>query len=303
MTSIYLTFQGSRQIKIFVFAVFLAAVFMLGPTSTLANHPVLVEGNCLFAPFGHAPSPVPAGTCGDYDGDGRIGINEDNDGDRVFGTLTAALGSLGTNQNGMVTIVASGTFNESIVISGNITLQAANGVEASIDAVLQGDTAGANDVRQGIGNGTGAGLRSDFPGQFGIIVSAANSRRVVIRNITIRNWGAGGIHIGGDSHVTIDNCRFEHNINYGIDAHDNARVTVTNSLVQSTGFRVNPTTGDFPNNHIGNPGHGISFRNTSSGIVSFTVITGNFAAGLINSGTGTLVAIPNTNTIFDNGIN
>ncbi|HJU53033.1 MAG TPA: hypothetical protein VJ715_00615, partial [Pyrinomonadaceae bacterium] len=55
-------------------------------TKVEANHPVLVEGNC--------DSPVPGttlvapGTCGDFDGDGRIGTAEDTDGaDRIFGTL------------------------------------------------------------------------------------------------------------------------------------------------------------------------------------------------------------------------
>src|SRR5918993_5814851 len=72
----------------------LAAIVAMSLTfgnNVSANHPVLVEGNC--------DSPVPGttivslGTCGDFDGDGRIGTAEDTDGtDRIFGTIAAALG-------------------------------------------------------------------------------------------------------------------------------------------------------------------------------------------------------------------
>src|SRR5918997_2853318 len=89
---------------------FVGAAFWGAPDAS-ANHPVLVEGNC--------DSPVPgttivaAGTCGDFDGDARIGTAEDTDGaDRIFGTLSAALGpgtgaaaGTGANQNGHIIIV------------------------------------------------------------------------------------------------------------------------------------------------------------------------------------------------------
>ena len=74
-------------------AMIAALLFMslIAGSNVSANHPVLVEGNC--------DSPVPGttivtgGTCGDFDGDGRIGTAEDTDGaDRIFGTLKAALG-------------------------------------------------------------------------------------------------------------------------------------------------------------------------------------------------------------------
>jgi len=142
-----------------------------------ANHPVYVEGNC--------DSPVPGttivttGTCGDFDGDGRIGTAEDTDGaDRIFGTLAAALGpgtgagaGTGANMNGTILIVKSGRFAESLVIGntigapyvggcgdptvggctpGNVTIEAAPGVVAEIDAVFQGDPAGGNPLRQGL---------------------------------------------------------------------------------------------------------------------------------------------------------
>ncbi|MBA2614627.1 MAG: hypothetical protein H0U90_02445 [Actinobacteria bacterium] len=51
-------------------AVFTAALAAASPA--WANHPVLVEGNCLDPPAGNPGSTAP-GTCGDYDGDTRIG--------------------------------------------------------------------------------------------------------------------------------------------------------------------------------------------------------------------------------------
>src|SRR6185503_15329024 len=103
----------SATIFVAAIAVFGAAL-LVGSKNASANHPVLVEGNC--------DSPVPGttlvapGTCGDFDGDGRIGTAEDTDGaDRIFGTLNAALGpgtgaaaGTGANYNGTVLIVASG---------------------------------------------------------------------------------------------------------------------------------------------------------------------------------------------------
>lgn len=129
-----------------------------------ANHPVLVEGEL------------------DFDGDGLVGLAEDadNDTDRVFGTINAALGAAngGANQNGRVIIVTSGRFREIVFITaanGNVTLEAAPGVEANIDAVVAGARA------------------SQFPGTTptqsspGIVVDAASNRSVIIRNIVSRN--------------------------------------------------------------------------------------------------------------------
>lgn len=290
MSNFCATFQSVTRTRFLLLAAFFAAVIMFGTTSAFANHPVIVEGNCNFGASGHQNGPVaPGGICGDYDGDGRIGFQEDNDGvDRIFGTLTAALGANGINQNGTITIVTSGTFAEIIFISGNVTLQAAPGVEANIDAILQGDDATANAARQA---------------HEGIIVDAPADRYVVIRNITSRNWTS-GIQVRNNSRVTIENSRFEHNVNYGIDVIGAAsRVAITKSEVHATGFRTNPATGNFPTANPPNPGHGISFRGGSSGIVSFTTVTGNFASAIINGGSGTLQFIPNSNTIFDNGVN
>jgi hypothetical protein len=284
MSSFYAKLQGIKPVRFFAIMTFFVAAIAFGTTNVYANHSIFVEGNCNFAPYGHQNGPVPAGTCGDYDGDGRIGLQEDNDGDRVFGTLIAANGMLATaaNNNGTITIVSSGTFAETVTITGNVTLQAAFGVEANIDAVLQGDP-GSN-ARQG---------------QFGIIVNAPANRYVVIRNISSRNWTS-GIHIDGGSRVLIDDCRFEHNTNYGIEVNEAARVVVTNSVVVGTGFRLNPVTGDFPTTSAPNPGHGISFEDTSSGIVSFTTVSGSFGAGINKTSTGMVQTF--SNTIFDNGL-
>lgn len=135
-------------------------------TFVSANHPVLVEGEA------------------DFDGDGRLGTAEDTDGDdRIFGTITAALGAAngGANQNGRVTIVTSGRFHEQLIVSnanGNTTIEAAPGVEATIDAVATGTRAAqfsgsTNVVRQG---------------QPGIIINSPNNRYVTLRNLVVRNW-------------------------------------------------------------------------------------------------------------------
>ncbi len=260
---------------------------VLGAYNVSANHPVLVEGNCNNPPAGN-PGPVTPGTCGDYDGDGRIGTAEDTDGDRVFGTIRAAVGVAGgtgpsINQNGTVTIVTSGTFPEQVNITGNVTLQAAPGVEANLDAVLQGDP--GSTARQG---------------QPGIIVNSPANRYVVIRNILSKNWTS-GIQVNGESRVAIESCRLENNVNYGVEVNDNARVTVAKSEVHATGFRLNPATGDFPTTAAPAPGNGIEFDDNSSGTVFFTTVSGSFGSG-IATGKGNAVCAYLVN-VFDNGRN
>lgn len=252
-------------------------------TNVSANHPVLVEGNC--------DSPVPGttlvspGTCGDFDGDGRIGTAEDTDGaDRIFGTLRAALGpgtgaaaGTGANHNGTITIVTSGRFAESLFIGdggivpgegvgnpGNVTIEAAPGVSASLDAVLQGDPAGGNTARQ-----AGDGID---------IYYLTTGKKVVLRNLTIRNF-SWGIYATLNSNVTIDNCRFEHNLNYGIQVVSSAKVFIIGSRFAGTGFRI-PVSGP------ASPGHAISYEGASSGEVAQTQITGSAGRALSNTGTG-----------------
>jgi hypothetical protein len=87
--------------------------------------------------FPGTTSGIIAGTCGDFDGDGRIGTAEDTDGsDRIFATLNAALGpgtgtaaGTGENFNGRILIVTSGRFSEQVLIfngsTGNLEIEAA----------------------------------------------------------------------------------------------------------------------------------------------------------------------------------
>ncbi len=255
----------------FLFKILPLAAGVMLASNAYANHPVLIEGNCLVPPAG-ASSGAPAGTCGDYDGDGRIGTAEDDDGDRVFGTIGRALGVTGgtdatsINQNGKATIVTSGVFAEVVRITGNVTLEGAPGVEANIDAVLQGDPAS-----------------TALQGQPGIIVNAPSNRYVTIRNIQSRNWTS-GIQVNGSSRVAISDCRIENNINYGIEVSSTARVKIDNCEVHATGFRLNPVTGDFPTTSRPNPGKGIAFRGGSRGAVFRTEVSGSFGAGIASNG-------------------
>lgn len=247
---------------------------LIGGSSVSANHPVLVEGNC--------DSPVPgttiveAGTCGDYDGDGRIGTAEDTDGaDRIFGTLNAAVGpgtgaaaGTGANLNGRVIIVKSGRFAETLVLtpagssaSGNLELEAAPGVEANIDAVLQGDPAGGNTFRQ-----SSVGIFIDWP----------PSGTVTLRNLTIRNY-LEGVRATNNSRVYLENCRVQHNRDYGLRAVGGARLTVNNCQITSTGRRI-PVGGGVPG-----PGHGISFEFLSGGVVSNSIIANSVGAAISNT--------------------
>lgn len=245
----------------------------LATTSAWANHPVLLEGNCLVPPPGSGSSGPPQ-ACGDYDGDGRIGRAEDNDGDRVFGTIFGALGPSGVNMNGAITIVTSGVFSEIVRITaqnGNVTLQAAPGVEADIDAVLQGDA-------------PGSAARQNEPG---IVVNAPDNRRITFRNLTIRNWTI-GIQVNGASVVTIEDCRIENNTDYGILAKDSSKVKVDKTSVLSTGYRVNPTS-NFPSSENNpRPGSGIAFIENSSGAVFRTEVSGSFRAGIIDRSGGSV---------------
>lgn len=245
----------------------LSGALLLYSAGALANHPVLVEGEQ------------------DFDGDGRLGVAEDTDGqeDQIFGTINAALAAAnrGANQNGHVIIVTSGRFLESVTISaanGDVTLQAAPGVEAEIEAVRAGDAAG-NALRQAAS---------------GIIINAPANRIVTIRNIVSRNW-TDGIVVSGSSRVVIDNCRIEHNKNFGIHVTDSARATITQSRVVGSGFRVGAGVDNTPA-----PGIGISFQGMSSGVVAGTTVSSNFAAGISNTTSKPGVRVFNSAVVFDN---
>jgi len=261
-------------------AALLSGVFYVSTSKVSANHPVLVEGNC--------DSPVPGttlvspGTCGDYDGDGRIGTAEDTDGaDRIFGTINAALGpgtgaaaGTGANFNGSIMILGDGRFAESIYIGenfgtggsaapGNVTLEAAPGVSADIDAVLQGDPAGGN------------GLRQSQPGITVSYLTNASNRVVTLRNLTVRNFDT-GIWANNASRVFIDNCRVENNLNFGIRVSNTSRATVINSKVSATGFRL-PVTVAATN------AWGIGLEQSGQARIADTTVTHNLGGGIINN--------------------
>ena len=285
-------------------ALLLAGAALWGGTSVEANHPVLVEGNC--------DSPIPgttilnnAGTCGDFDGDGRIGTAEDTDGaDRIFGTLAAALGpgtgaaaGTGANHNGKIIIVASGRFAETLVVGnplvsggpgsanpGNVTIEAAPGVEANIDAVLDGDTAAAataNKNRQ-----AKVGITINYTPSF-------PSRVVTLRNLVIRNFVI-GVDVVGISRVNIDNCRFENNTRTNLRLRNTSQTVVTNSQIQSAGFRIGSVSS------AGEPGDGIQVLKGSKLRVADTTIAHNRGAGINNAGLAPDVVLFKVGTYYNN---
>ncbi|HYC94007.1 MAG TPA: right-handed parallel beta-helix repeat-containing protein [Thermoanaerobaculia bacterium] len=266
---------------------------LLAATAAWANHPVLLEGNC--------DSPVPGttlvgtGKCGDWDGDGRVGAAEDGDGaDRIFGTIEAALGAgmsgSGINLNGTITIVTSGRFVPSSTVrigdapSGptNVTIEAAPGVTALFDAVLQGDPAGGNTLRQNI-----AGILVDATG---------DDDRIVFRNLTIQNW-VEGIRVTGGARVTIDNCRFEHNLNYAVRAMGTSLVIVYESTITDTGTRGGSGVSNF-----GVPGRAVSYEESARGMVARSQIFNSKADAVTNeSSLGTSAVFHHQVVISGNG--
>jgi hypothetical protein len=241
------------------------------PSLALANHSVLIEGE------------------EDFDRDGRIGSAEDTDGaDGIFGKINSAIsggpgivGSLGNN--GTAVIVTSGRFPEVVNITGPVTLEAAPGVEAVIEAFLSpaADPARLADFDTMMSNNT---TRQQAPG---IIVNVPtnstnlnglNDRPVVIRNVSITNWTDGIAVMSG--RVLIDGVRIEHNVNHGINVMGSSQVAILDTRVSATGFRLNPASGDFPRVVVGAPGIGVRFRNTSTGDIQRSSVTNSFAAGL-----------------------
>jgi hypothetical protein len=265
-------YRFSQKLTRAASAAFLIALVAAASPLARANHPVLLEGNNAAngAPGTTAVTPIASG---DYDGDGLVGTAEDTDNatDRIFGTIGAALASAnaGANQNGRVTIVSSGRFGELVAITaanGNVTIEAAPGVEANLDAVISGDGAG-NTTRQAAS---------------GIVIEAPANRVVTLRNLVIRNFAI-GIEIKGASRVHIDNCRIENNRDHGIKVSGDAAVSITGTQVNGSGYRagsLGDTTIDPPTD-IANPGNGITFEDDSTGLVADTVVTGSLGTGIV----------------------
>ncbi|HVG30451.1 MAG TPA: right-handed parallel beta-helix repeat-containing protein [Pyrinomonadaceae bacterium] len=295
----------ARRARLALFPLLALALFagtsFWGGAEVSANHPVLVEGNCDSPVPGQTQVPTVPGTgggtsggiCGDWDGDGRIGTAEDTDGaDRIFGTLTAALGpgtgasaGTGANSNGTVLIVASGRFSEPPQVignavpgfpggsaaPGNVTIEAAPGVVANIDAVFQGDPVGGNTDRQ-------------QRGAFLITYTSAFPDRIVtLRNLTFRNY-LEPVGITGFSNVVIDNCRFTNNLGIGVNINGPANIVVMRSHFEGNGRRIGG-----PSN-TPSPGDGIAIAGNPTVKISDTTFTLNVGAGIRNN-TGSAAAV------------
>jgi hypothetical protein len=151
-----------------------------------------------------------------------------------------------------------------------VTIQAAPGVSAEINAVLQGDVAGNNNVRQ-----EGVGID---------VFAASPDNKIILRNLTIRNY-ATGLRLQANSRVTIENCRFENNRDYGIQVLNTARLEAKGLRIAATGFRVSTA------NNTTTFGHGISFEGNSAGTVFHSQITGSFGAAISNTSAGGAAAV------------
>jgi hypothetical protein len=250
------------------------------PSLAFANHAVYVEGET------------------DFDGDGRIGTAEDMDGaDGIFGKINTAIGNVpmggmavpgNLGNNGKVIIVTSGRFLEVVNISNPVTLEGAPGVEADIEAFL----APAADPNRIADFGTPMGLMN-APGvvvnvpvnpgppamgpNSGLMLTGANDRPVVLRNLTIRNWTDGVRVVSGN--VLLDNVRIEHNVQNGVVAMGTSQVAIVNSSIAASGFRLNPM-GDFPRGVAPTSGIGVRFMGNSTGDIQRSSLTGNFGSGL-----------------------
>jgi hypothetical protein len=249
---------GSRMQRGLVVALMLSGAGIPGLAS--ANHPVLVEGEQ------------------DFDGDGLVGQAEDTDGAAgdplglTFGTIAGCLGAVNAaiNQNGTCQIVTSGNFAETVNITNQVTLEAAPGVVANIEAFL----AGPDPRRQEFP--AAAADANALQAAPGIVINSPANRYVILRNLTITNW-TDGVRIQGSSHVLLDRVRIDHNINNGVQVSDAAEVLIQDSQITSTGFRLNPATGDFPAVLAPNPGVGLNLTGTSQTAIARSTISGGFA--------------------------
>jgi hypothetical protein len=276
--------KGSRFTIVATVATTMGIGAMLLPARALAQHTVFVEGNNASNAGPGAILAAP-GTAGDYDGDTRIGAAEDSDNpsDGIFGTLKAALAAAngGVNGNGHVVIVTSGRFNEQInlnAVNGVTILEAAPGVEATIDAIVPGDAGNAARL-------AGAGITVDVP---------TNDRVVILRNLTIRNFAV-GLLMKSRAHVVVENCRFDSNLNANVMVQDGSDLTMTNCSVISAGMRFTP------NRNTAAPGDGIVFSGDSRGSISRTTIAYNEGVGIRNTSPRKVMLVPGNN-INDNNL-
>jgi len=235
-------------------AVFSAAVRV---NSVYSAHPIFIEGER------------------DFDGDGRTGAAENTDGnDGIFGTINAALntaGPAGLGQNGKATIVTSGRFFETVVITGPVTLEAAYGVEADVD-----------------GFNPPAGGPQDRRAAPGIVVNAMNNV-VNIINIKSRNWTDGIRILNG--RVNIINCAVETNIGAPMATTPSWGINVLNGIAVISRTLVT-------NNRNG----GIAFQGGSGTVTDSVVSYHATGTGIVNGGNTTAVT-QRANTFAGNATN
>lgn len=271
--NLQLTIRYSLTRRLMIALITTAVTSFLGVTAATAQTSVMVEGNCNNP---QATSTLP-GTCGDYDGDGRLGRAEDSDGDQVFGTLNPAIWAVVGQSGGTVTVVTSGVFYANISINsplarGTIVLQAAPGVDASLELPT-------------------------FPPEIitteGILIHSTVNRSVVLRNLTIRNCTP-GIGILGNARVTIDNCRLDGNYDRSILVNDEARVTITETKILAS----NTGDPDFITSEL--VGAGIEFNDNSSGSIFLTTISGTRGFGVANRTNNRSAVCAYLVNVFDN---
>ncbi len=94
-----------------------------------------------------------------------------------------------------------------------------------------------------------------------------------LRNLTVRNWLI-GMRVGGSVRLMVEHCRFDNNLNYGIQMLSSSRITMNNSQIAHTGRRegsVNPAP---------SPGAGIQFADTTGGYLNNSRIVNSAGPGI-----------------------
>jgi hypothetical protein len=149
----------------------------------------------------------------DFDGDRLVGDAEDSDGDLVFGSVTQAITAVG--EAGRVIIATSGEFRETVAIGNvrSLVLEAAPGVFA----IIRAPDGSAPDVAA-------------------TTISAPAKRSFVqVRNITFADSPIGmKLSSEGDLQVSLENCRLENNVTYGLLCTGGIRLTMRNCTVSNT---------------------------------------------------------------------
>jgi hypothetical protein len=250
----------------------LATFGALLPGLSFANHPVLVD------PTASREGP------------------DRNANTIVFKTITAALGAMngGVNQNGTI-FVKPGNYLETIMITGPVTIEG-TGPGVNIEAFVVPADPRIRDFPQAMMN------PFQLQSQPGVIINAPANRTVELRNLVITNW-TDCIRVQGASTLLMNNVTCRSNINNGVLIMDTARVAIKDSTIESTGFRVNPMTGNFPSaQNMPGQGDGINIASPQAQLeIRDTTITNNFGQGIrIPQGAAATALEQVDNLLFNN---